>query len=890
MAQASRSTFGKYVLLRKLASGGMGEIFLAKQRGPSGFEKLLVIKRILSHHLDKKDYLDMFFSEARLVARLNHGNIIQIQEMGEIDGDYYIAMEYVRGKSLRDVVDELRAEGSQLPLPHVIDLAIKLADGLGYAHQARDIRGRPMNIVHRDINPHNILVSYGGDLKLIDFGIAKSEMTSVHTATGTIKGKFVYMSPEQSAADPIDSRSDIFSLGIVLYEMTTLENPFVRQNVVLSLEAIQRQEVPPPSAKRPDAGPLDALLMKALAKRPEDRFQTAHELRDELRNLLRDQQVRPAEEDLDAFLHRLFAADIAEEDRLIAEADQAAQQEAGEQRAVEPRALVAPPPETPALRLLDVPARPTSSPLVHAPFSDEEPTLAGEGSLRPLTARAVPARPAHEEPAYDDEGETRIGPEGPPVRAPSRERSRPGASPAVEEAAASLGAEDEEARGSDALAPEGPTRSGRAPRSHDGRLDEPEAFEASSGPDEEPLDEDSPDQTWLPPAALRSDVPARPAAPFAELLGGQGLPSVPLTDPMLPASPGGLSARPTSAPRGERLSPTPALSPALRRALEDRPASTSNDTDEDDRRALPPPSAPFQRFGRLALYLAVLAVTTVAGFQVTRLVIGPADDPGSTRAPIPPVAPLQPAAAVVAPPEPVASADAGPVPAPVPVAEPGPDEEVAPPSKAVLEEARPRPAERAPSAARVLPAEPVRQDPAPPPPRVEPPTKTASPARVEVIRPAPEPAPSPVAVVEPAPAPAPAPAPPSAAEAPEPKRTGSERLGTLTLRTSGEVTVEVDGRPVGTSPSSVNVRRSEGKLRLSGEALGYAVTLEYAVTEGGVTVRVDATPWAIVKRDGISLGRTPQGPLVASTRHQLELLRPGQPEPFSVTLLWTARP
>lgn len=203
---ADRATFGKYVLLRKLATGGMGEVFLAKQVGPSGFEKLLVIKRILAQHHDKHEYLNMFLSEARLVAYLTHSNIIQIHEMGQIDGDYFIAMEYVRGKSLRDIIDTMRTTGRQMPLPYVIDLAIKLCDGLGYSHEARDIRARPMNIIHRDINPHNVLISYGGDLKIIDFGIAKSEMTSVHTATGTIKGKFVYMSPEQSAADPIDRR------------------------------------------------------------------------------------------------------------------------------------------------------------------------------------------------------------------------------------------------------------------------------------------------------------------------------------------------------------------------------------------------------------------------------------------------------------------------------------------------------------------------------------------------------------------------------------------------------------------------------------------------------------------------------------------------------------
>lgn len=320
---SAHGSFGKYVLLRKLATGGMGEIFLAKQVGPSGFEKLLVIKRILAHHHDKNDYLDMFLSEAKLVARLTHNNIIQIHEMGQIDGDYFIAMEYVRGKSLRDIIDKLRAKGAQMPVAYVLDLAIKLCDGLDYAHGAQDLRGRAMNIIHRDVNPHNVLISYSGDLKLIDFGIAKSEMASVNTATGTIKGKFVYMSPEQSAADPIDSRSDIFSLGIVLYELATLENPFVRQNVVLSLEAIQRHDVEPPETKRKDVGALTPLLQKALSKDPDDRYQNCLELREDLRALFRSGDVSPEEEDIEVYLNQLFADDIREEDTLLAEADSA---------------------------------------------------------------------------------------------------------------------------------------------------------------------------------------------------------------------------------------------------------------------------------------------------------------------------------------------------------------------------------------------------------------------------------------------------------------------------------------------------------------------------------------------------------------------------------------
>ena len=326
---SGQATFGKYVLLRKLATGGMGEVFLAKQVGPSGFEKLLVIKRILAHHHEKREYLDMFLSEARLVARLTHSNIIQIHEMGQIDGDFFIAMEYLRGKALRDIIDMLRIKGKHLPLSYVVDLAIKLCDGLGYAHAAKDIRGRPMNVIHRDVNPHNVLISYNGDLKLIDFGIAKSEMASVHTATGTIKGKFVYMSPEQSAADPIDNRSDIFSLGIVLYEMTTLENPFVRQNVVLSLEAIQRHDVPLPSQRRPGVEALDAVLQKALEKRPEDRYDTCEQMRDDLRDLLRSGAVKPEERDLSLFMADLFEAEIEEEDRLLAEADRATSPDPG---------------------------------------------------------------------------------------------------------------------------------------------------------------------------------------------------------------------------------------------------------------------------------------------------------------------------------------------------------------------------------------------------------------------------------------------------------------------------------------------------------------------------------------------------------------------------------
>ena len=314
MKAEGENFFGKYILLQRLARGGMGEIYLAKQRDPGGFERLLVIKKILVQHLDKPQYIDMFFREARLVARLNHRNIVQIKEMGEIEGDYYIAMEYVRGKSLRDVLDRLRDQGEHLALGHVVALAIDLCEGIGHAHRARGSKGRPMNIVHRDINPQNILISYSGELKLIDFGIAKSEMAAANTHSGTIKGKFTYMSPEQSAADPIDRRSDIFSLGIVLYEMACLENPFARQNVILSLEAIQQTPAKPISSRRKGTEVLEAILRRALAKNPAERFQSAIDMRDSLRILAREGSVSMPDASLGAVMNRLFAEEIADEE------------------------------------------------------------------------------------------------------------------------------------------------------------------------------------------------------------------------------------------------------------------------------------------------------------------------------------------------------------------------------------------------------------------------------------------------------------------------------------------------------------------------------------------------------------------------------------------------
>lgn len=775
VAEKSPTTFGKYTLLRKIASGGMGEIYLAKQQGPSGFEKLLVIKRILSHHLEKADYLDMFLSEAKLVARLSHQNVIQIHEMGEIEGDYYIAMEYVRGKALRDVIDELRAEGRTVPLPHVIELGIKLCEGLGYAHQARDIRGRPMNIVHRDINPHNVLISYDGDLKLIDFGIAKSEMASVNTATGTIKGKFVYMSPEQSAADPIDRRSDIFSLGIVLYEMCCLENPFVRQNVVLSLEAIQRQEVAPPSTKRADAGPIDHILAKALAKKVEDRYQTAIEMRDDLRDLFRNSEVAPPQQDLPSFLHALFEADIAEEDRLIAEADSAS-------RFV---------PQAPSTQM---PAQGPAS----VPFHDEEPTVAGDFESMAAKSRGE----------VEEEESTQVPPEV-PSEVPEGGKVMTLIPPSEVDPQSMPNFEPGEI----------PTRSDRIPtHSQEEAISREAAFS-------EPMPGDS-DVSQLPvPPPAHSHL-----EPTKELFSNEG---------------GGVSS--------------------LSGAVPPWSISQEHITDEDSggRFPNPPRVGPWQRLGRAAIYALVLTITTVAGCLVTRAVIRPKEPArGVALVPLDDKLPTTDFAAVAPAKEPTGTAEPPPVDVPVPDAPepaalvvpdaPEPAAEVKPDkstktSKRRSRRRRGRKRRSSKSKAAVSSSEPTQSEPA-----SEPKSSAATASRV--VRPSP---------------------------------TKSARLGTLTVRTNQEVEVVSGTRSVGSSPSSIAVRSSGGRVTLRAPD-GATISLRYTVSASGLALGVDATPWAIVKHNGIALGRTPRS-VGSGKQHRFAFMRPGQTRTFVVSVLWNPK-
>ncbi|HEY3447107.1 MAG TPA: serine/threonine-protein kinase [Myxococcales bacterium] len=317
------STYGKFFLLKKLAAGGMGEIFLARQQGPAGFEKVVVIKRILNHLTDSPEYLESFLQEARLQARMNHSAVVQIFDLGqaEEDGSFYLAMEYIHGKSLHELIGRLKARRETLPAALASTIIERVAEGLSYAHNLADNAGNCLNIIHRDISPHNVLVSYQGDVKLIDFGIAKSEINTNKTEAGTIKGKFFYMSPEQSAAKKIDKRSDLFSLGIVAYEALTGDNPFWRPNVVNALEAIQKQDPPPLSFERPELAAFERIIGKALAKDPDDRYEDASDFKDAL--TAARVSLGPPAEKLGPLLQRIFKDKVEQENRILVDTDSA---------------------------------------------------------------------------------------------------------------------------------------------------------------------------------------------------------------------------------------------------------------------------------------------------------------------------------------------------------------------------------------------------------------------------------------------------------------------------------------------------------------------------------------------------------------------------------------
>lgn len=306
--------FGNYLLLERINIGGMAEVFKAKAFGVEGFQRILAIKRILPNMAEEVEFINMFVDEARLAVQLNHANVVQIYELGKQEGQYYIAMEYIAGKDLRKIVDLFRKSATPMPMPLACYICSKVCEGLDYAHRKNDPSGQPLNLIHRDISPQNILVSYEGDIKIIDFGIAKAKDRLAKTQIGVLKGKFAYMSPEQIAGLELDRRSDIFSVGVMLYEMLTGERLFVADSDSATLDNVRNCVIPSLRSKIPSAPEaLEQVLSKALAKEREERFQYCSDFNEELQRFLITEQSIFNSKRLSAWMKENFKPEIDEE-------------------------------------------------------------------------------------------------------------------------------------------------------------------------------------------------------------------------------------------------------------------------------------------------------------------------------------------------------------------------------------------------------------------------------------------------------------------------------------------------------------------------------------------------------------------------------------------------
>ncbi len=287
LAKPAVQTFGKYQILERIATGGMAEIYKARLEGIGGFQRTFAIKRILPHLSMNAEYVKMLVDEAKVAGLLSHANIVQILDLGQVDKVWYIAMEFVDGRDLGAVLKRAGERGLKLPVPHACFIAIELLKGLEYAHQRQVMRGGrpvPLNIIHRDVSPPNVLLSFQGEVKLTDFGIARAALKAQETQAGVIKGRFDYMSPEQAAgAKDLDQRSDLFAVGVVLYEMLCGKHPFRAESELATLESVRTGKYTPVSELNPDVPfSLETIVDKSLRVNSDERFPTATAMKEAL--------------------------------------------------------------------------------------------------------------------------------------------------------------------------------------------------------------------------------------------------------------------------------------------------------------------------------------------------------------------------------------------------------------------------------------------------------------------------------------------------------------------------------------------------------------------------------------------------------------------------------
>ncbi len=304
--------FGKYVLMEKLAMGGMAEVFLARAPGAGGIGKFVAIKRILPQFADSPEFIDMFKEEAKIAINLSHSNIVTIHEFGVQKDQFFLVMDYVEGKNLRQILNKMKKSNSQFSIDQIVYMIKEVAGGLDHAHRCLDgSTGKPLNITHRDISPQNLMVSFEGEVKIVDFGIAKAESQIENTRAGTLKGKFGYMSPEQAEGQPVDLRTDIFSLGIVLWELLANDRLFIANNEINTLRKIRDCQVPSLRKINPNIHQeLERIAQKALTRDRNLRYQTSAAIYRDLNRFLNRQFPDFSTHDFAVFIKTLFAEDI----------------------------------------------------------------------------------------------------------------------------------------------------------------------------------------------------------------------------------------------------------------------------------------------------------------------------------------------------------------------------------------------------------------------------------------------------------------------------------------------------------------------------------------------------------------------------------------------------
>ena len=311
---------GRYELLGLLATGGMAEVFLARQEGPAGFERPVVVKRVLPHLARQREFREMFLDEARIVSRLHHPNVVSVYELGDDKNELFLVMEYLEGENLGTLLRYLRKTKELLSIRLAAHIAAEACAGLHAAHELCDEQGKRLDIVHRDVSPQNTFIQYAGQVKVIDFGIAKAiDRQAASTQTGQVKGKFAYMAPEQIKFESVDRRADIFAMGAVLHELFTGEKLFSREHDLLMFKALCEDPIPHPSAVRRDLPvAFDAIVMRALARNPAERYESAAAMRRDLLSALRGiPGDELPEEELAHLMRKLFADRIGRQQEVL---------------------------------------------------------------------------------------------------------------------------------------------------------------------------------------------------------------------------------------------------------------------------------------------------------------------------------------------------------------------------------------------------------------------------------------------------------------------------------------------------------------------------------------------------------------------------------------------